>query len=101
MRRHTDYVFIKHMPPFDHFSDDNHLNGIIRQYLRKAKIKPEHKLGFHSLRHSAGSIMLEMNTELPVISQILGHTSTDITAVYLKTDLERLRECVLDPEEFS
>ena len=45
--------------------------------------------------------MLEMDTELPVISQILGHTSTDITAVYLKTDLERLRECVLDPEEFS
>lgn len=97
----SDYVFIKHMPPFDHFSDDNHLNGIIRQYLRKAKIKPEHKLGFHSLRHSAGSIMLEMDTELPVISQILGHTSTDTIAVYLKTDLERLRECVLDPEELS
>ena len=35
---------------------------------------------------------------LPLISDILGHVSTDSTAVYLKVDIDRLRECALNPE---
>jgi site-specific recombinase XerD len=43
--------------------------------------------------------LLEEHTPLPVISDILGHLSTDSTAVYLKVDVAALRECALDPEE--
>ena len=53
--------------------------------------------GFHSLRHSAGTMLLEMGTPLPVISEVLGHSDMDVTGVYLKTDLKRLAECVLAP----
>ncbi len=91
----TKVIFIKHMPPFDTISDNNHLEGIILHYMNKAGIRKTHKSGFHSLRHSAASMMLEAGTQLPTITEILGHSSTDITSVYLKTDIERLRGCVL------
>ena len=98
----TDIIFLKHMPPFDPIGDDNHMYQIITKYMRKAGINrtERHRHGFHSLRHSAGSILLEMDTPLPVITNILGHSDPDITAVYLKTDLQKLRECVLMPEDF-
>ena len=46
-------------------------------------------------------MLLEMETPLPVITTILGHSDSDITAVYLKTDLEKLSECVLNTEGFT
>jgi integrase/recombinase XerD len=97
----TPRVFVKHMPPFDEIGDENHLGQIIVKYMRKAGIsrRPLHS-GFHSLRHSAASMLLEMGTPLPVISDILGHSDCDVTAIYLKTDLKKLAECVLEPEPF-
>jgi site-specific recombinase XerD len=50
----------------------------------------------HSLRHTVASVMLEQDTPLAVISDILGHTDTDSTAVYLKVDLNKLKECPLE-----
>lgn len=95
----SDYIFIKHMPPFDRFSDNDHLSHIILHYMNKAGIrrdKNKHS-GFHSLRHSAGTMMLEMGTPLPVITEVLGHSNIDVTGIYLKTDLKKLAECVLTP----
>jgi site-specific recombinase XerD len=43
--------------------------------------------------------MLAEGVELPVISSVLGHLSSESTGVYLHTDLEALRRCALDPEE--
>ena len=97
----TNYVFIKHMPPFDPLSDNNHMQQQIVRYMNKAglrKDKNKHS-GFHSLRHSAGSMLLDMETPLPVITSILGHSDIDVTGIYLKTDLQKLRECVLPMEE--
>lgn len=91
-------IFLKHMPPFDILSDENHLSGRIHFYMKKAKIplnKNCHR-GFHSLRHTSASMLLDAGVELPVITSILGHSSTDITSIYLKTDLDKLKECVLD-----
>lgn len=96
----TDIIFLKHSPPFNSIGDENHMAQIITNYMRKAGINrnERRKSGFHSLRHSAGSILLEMDTPLPIITNILGHSDPDVTAVYLKTDLEKLAECVLSPE---
>lgn len=98
----TDHVFLKHMPPFDPIGSENHIQQQLVRYMRKAGIdrrKKKHS-GFHSLRHSAGSILLEMETPLPIITDILGHSDSDVTAVYLKTDLKKLAECILSPEDF-
>jgi integrase len=91
------------MPPFDAFSDNDHLGNRIKYYMQKAGINKYLKRhsGFHSLRHSAGSMLLEMETPLPVITNILGHSDPDITAVYLKTDIKKLAECILAPEDFA
>ena len=96
----SDFVFIKHMPPFDPVSDSDHMQRRIIYYMNKAGIRRDRNKhsGFHSLRHSAGSMMLEMGTALPVITTVLGHSDMDVTAIYLKTDLSKLAECVLPLE---
>lgn len=97
----TDYIFLKHMPPFDPIGDDNHMHQRLVKYMRKAGISHyrNRRCGFHSLRHSAGSMLLEMEVPLPTITNILGHSDSNVTAIYLKTDLQKLAECVLSPED--
>ena len=91
-------IFIRHLAPFLPFSEGSHLNEIIRKYMRLAHIpiSPKKKVGMHSLRHTLASLLLENNTPLPIISDILGHVDTNSTAIYLKVDIEKLRECSLD-----
>jgi site-specific recombinase XerD len=55
--------------------------------------------GMHSLRHTVASVLLENDTPLSVISDIIGHPDTNSTAVYLKVDMNRLAECPLNFEE--
>jgi hypothetical protein len=43
--------------------------------------------------------MLANDVELPIISSTLGHVTSEATGIYLHTDISRLRQCVLDPEE--
>ena len=94
------YVFLRHLAPLEPFSDEDRLHQIVAKYMRLAKIpiSPQKKRGMHSLRHTLASRLLEENTPLSVISDILGHVSSDSTAVYLKVNLEMLRECALNPE---
>lgn len=40
--------------------------------------------------------MLEESTILPVISEVLGHQSTESTRYYLRIDLESMKRCMLD-----
>ena len=97
----STYIFLRHLAPLEPFSDENHLHRIIVKYMKRAHIPlaPHKKKGMHSLRHTLASRLLEEQTPLPVISDILGHISTDSTAVYLKVDIKRLRECALNPDE--
>lgn len=96
----SPYVFLRHLAPLEPFSDGDHLNQIVLKYMRLAKIpvSPQKKRGMHSLRHTLASRLLQENTPLPVISDILGHVSSDSTAVYLKVDIDMLRACALNPE---
>lgn len=93
-------IFVRHIAPFLPFSEGDHLDQLIRTYMVKAHI-PMHgrHRGMHSLRHTMASVLLEKDTPLPVISDIIGHLDTNSTAVYLKVDMERLAECPLDFEE--
>ena len=98
----SPYLFVKHMAPFGTFSETNHLNQIIRRYMELAYIPIlKKKRGMHSLRHTMASILLENDTPLSTISDILGHIDTDSTSVYLKVDIKKLKECSLDFEEVS
>jgi integrase/recombinase XerD len=93
-------IFVRHMAPFLPFSESDHLYQLIRDYMRIAHLPTlKKRRGMHSLRHTAASRMLEHDTPLAVISDILGHADTDSTAVYLKVDINKLEECCLDTPE--
>lgn len=95
-------VFVRHLAPFLLFSESDHLHQLIHGYMRIAHIPTLKKhRGMHSLRHTAASRMLEHDTPLAVIADILGHTDTDSTAVYLKVDINKLKECCLDIPEVA
>lgn len=51
--------------------------------------------GPHALRHSLASAMLDNGTMVPVISESLGHRSTETTLTYLKIDIKSLLKCAL------
>jgi site-specific recombinase XerD len=54
------------------------------------------KHGSHSLRHTMAGFLLEGKTPVPLISDILGHSSIQSTMCYLRVDVENLRQCALD-----
>jgi len=95
------YVFLCHNAPFLPFSSNSNLYHIVGKYIQRAHIhiSPPRKRGMHSLRHTLASLLLECDTPLPVISDILGHADSESTAVYLKIDIKKLKECALDFEE--
>ncbi|NSW91274.1 MAG: tyrosine-type recombinase/integrase [Firmicutes bacterium] len=73
------------------------LYAMINKYMRKANINTNGKRhGMHSMRHSLSSNLLKEGTPLPVISGILGHSSTEITTRYLWMDTEQLRKLSLE-----
>jgi site-specific recombinase XerD len=96
----SPYVFVRHLAPFLPFSEGDHLDQLIKTYMGRAHIPIlKKRRGMHSLRHTMASVLLEKDTPLPVISDIIGHLDTNSTAVYLKVDMKRLSECPLDFEE--
>ena len=92
-------VFLTHKNPISSFSR-NHGNfgAILHKYMKKADIPiiKEKKNGVHSFRHTLASEMLKQSTPIETISSILGHVNSNATSVYLKIDIEKLRECILE-----
>lgn len=90
------YVFITAIAPYKELTTS--IMGItIKDYFRRAGINfTGKKHGPHALRHSLASNLLESGESLPVISGILGHSSTETTVEYLRIDLKLLRQCALD-----
>jgi integrase len=92
-----DRIFVTHKPPFQAFSDNNHLYGMFNQYLRRSGIviTPEKNHGMHSLSHSLANEFMRNEVPLPVIAEILGHKSLESTMQYLRADSNQLRYCTL------
>ena len=72
------------------------LYSVVNKYLHKAGINTENRHhGTHSLRHSLATRLLEQGESLPVISEVLGHSDTQVTTVYTAVDIKSLRDCAL------
>lgn len=95
-------IFIRHYCPIGPLAPPT-LHSIVWQYIKLANITvPDGKKhGPHVLRHSLASALLEENIPLPTIAEVLGHTSTETTSIYLKIDINQLRRCALDVPEFA
>lgn len=98
----SPFMFVKLMAPFGPFAEGDHLTQIIKRYMELAHLPTlKKRRGMHSLRHTMASMLLEKDTPLFTISDILGHLDTDSTAVYLKVDIKKLKECSLTFKEGS
>lgn len=93
----SPFVFLIGRPPYAQFHTSQVVTHVVQRAYRKAGIDIKgRRFGAHSLRHSLGFRMLEESTALPVISEVLGHESTESTKYYLRIDLRSMRQCMLD-----
>ena len=95
------FIFLQAKMPYSRMFSKN-VYSIVRSHFQKAGICTENKRrGPHALRHSLSKNMLEKQTMLPVVSEVLGHAYTSSTKFYLRIDLNSLRQCVLDVPSVS
>jgi len=89
------FVFLLARTPFTPMINSS-ITGIVHTAIVKAGISIQNrKHGAHALRHSLAGILLERRTILPVISEVLGHSTTESTRFYLRIDLKSLWDCAL------
>ncbi len=90
------YVFIMAQAPYGKLTSAG-MHRTITDYMRQADIGyGERKHGAHALRHSLATNLLRSNEPMPVISEILGHSSTESTMYYLRVDFNQLQQCALE-----
>lgn len=72
-------------------------SSIVQRAFAKSGIDIKNRRhGPHALRHSLAQRLLEQQTMLPVISEVLGHENTESTRFYLRVDINSMRQCALD-----
>ena len=94
-RPKTEYsnVFITANHPFKDIGDSA-FTGVVIRVMKKSRVNVDGRHhGTHCLRHSLATAMMNNGTELPVISEVLGHVSTESTMYYLGVNLSNLLFC--------
>lgn len=92
----SQYLFLSSLAPYKPFADHSACYEVIRKAFKKAGIDKGNRIfGMHMLRHNAASTMVKNEIPLATIAAILGHSSPESTGIYITTDDERLRKCVL------
>jgi site-specific recombinase XerD len=69
----------------------------IRQVIDKSGVSVcGRRHGAHAMRHSLAARLLENETPIVVISESLGHASSETTMAYLRIDIGGLQKCTLE-----
>lgn len=92
-----DYLFVRTRAPLGPLQATAGIYYLISNHIKKSGVEIQGRsMGPHALRHSMASRMLHNEVELPIISQALGHSSTQNTTRYLTIDMDRLRSIALE-----
>lgn len=87
----SPYIFIRHEAPYDRIQQ-----GVCRNALgRFIPPSPDGKNGFHRVRKTFATQLLEGNTDVELISELLGHSDDSTVHKYLALDAKRIRMCPL------
>lgn len=94
----SQFVFVRHSQPFGKVKNFWYP---MQKYLREAKIPivNERPHGMHTFRFALATRMLDEEIPIETISAVLGHESVASTLRYLRADINKLRECALNPDE--
>ena len=93
----SNHIFLKFKFPYEYNFNNKTIYRCLSKYIKKANIDVNgRKRGLHSLRHSCANNLLSNNTQLPIITGIFGHSSTNTTKTYLSIDLNQLKKISLE-----
>lgn len=102
-RPHCKYntLFISEVVPYEPLKVQT-IRWIVRKSFKLANIRTNagDRIGTHLFRHNITTKLLEHNTALPIISNILGHSSPRSVEPYLHADFLHLKECALSIEKY-
>ncbi|MFI3173367.1 MAG: site-specific integrase [Eubacteriales bacterium] len=98
----TDYenIFVVHNAPYMGKPFVSTLWSNFHKALKRAGIQTEEgkRTGWHSLRHSLATNLLQNNVGVTTISDILGHADPQVAKHYLRVEINGLRKCALEVE---
>ena len=89
-------VFLRIHAPHRPFKAGSILNCVTRARLRAAGVTPQGRNGPHAFRHARAVSLLRSGVPLKIIGDVLGHTSAQATAEYLKLATDDLRAVGLE-----
>jgi integrase len=89
-----EHLFLRSIAPYVPFAGHASVYAVTQRVFKAAGLK-DCRAGTRLLRHNIASRMLRFGSPLPTISAVLGHADPDTTNIYLETDTERMRMCVL------
>jgi site-specific recombinase XerD len=77
------------------------LHGILRQRMKLSGLRKDAKRttsGMHSLRHALARRLVANNIDLETAVSVMGHKGIDVASIYLRSNIDGLRECALSLE---
>ena len=89
-------IFLRLLPPHRPFKAGSILNCVTRARLRAAGLASQGRHGPHAFRHARAVSLLRSGVPLKIIGDVLGHTSAQATAEYLKLATDDLRAVGLE-----
>ena len=92
----ASYVFLTSRSPVKSLTIMGTSSIVQRAFAKSGIDIKNRRHGPHALRHSLAQRLLEQQTMLPVISEVLGHANTESTRFYLRVDINSMRQCALD-----
>lgn len=92
-------IFVRHRPPIAALAKRNNLWPVMEKALKAAGVEVSGRQGLRLLRHSLATRMLAGGIPLGAISDVLGHSSVEVTARYTQVDWPGLRSVALSEAE--
>jgi site-specific recombinase XerD len=95
-------VFLRANAPYPPFARGSSLTALVGRRMRRAGVAATGKHGAHAFRYARAVGLLRAAVPLKTISDLLGHSTSASTEIYLKLDTDELRGVSLDvPQEVS
>ena len=96
-------IFVTHDGNASNISDGMSLIEYLNKVYESANIdyKSKEKRGMHTFRHTLASQMLKNGTPQDIITLTLGHVNNESDRTYLKIDVDSLKQCCLEDEDYE
>ena len=95
------FVFLTTFNTPKEFSGGKDLCALLHRRMKLSGLRKDAKhttSGMHSLRHALARRLVKNGTKLEEAVNIIGHAKADIASIYLRSDIDGLRECALSLE---